>query len=267
MTREEINYHNRLWYKKTYEALIDKGLNRILEDNIYTEKHHILPKCMGGKDEENNYVIFTAREHIIAHMLLSCMYPDNIKLCCAVIAMTMSSKYTNRLNQRVSTKLLSKFRENLSILQKGKIFSKNHRAKISNAKIGKKRKPFTEDTKNKISKSKKNKSYGTKIIDPKGALYNTIAECSKVYKVSQSTLKYWAVSIPERGFKLFNEDLDDINNFNLVSSFNHPRATKVQGPDGTIYGSLTECARATKHDRHAIANWIKTRPEKGFKYI
>ena len=71
MTREEINYHNRLWYKKTYEALIDKGLNRVLKDNIYTEKHHILPKCMGGKDEENNYVIFTAREHIIAHMLLS----------------------------------------------------------------------------------------------------------------------------------------------------------------------------------------------------
>lgn len=36
----------------------------------YTEKHHILPVCMGGLNEEVNLVRLTAREHFIAHWLL-----------------------------------------------------------------------------------------------------------------------------------------------------------------------------------------------------
>lgn len=36
----------------------------------YTEKHHILPKSMGGSNEEENLVKLTAREHYIAHLLL-----------------------------------------------------------------------------------------------------------------------------------------------------------------------------------------------------
>ena len=76
----DIEYHNRIWYLKTYEALITKALERGLfkkDLNYYTEKHHILPRCMNGEDEINNYVLLTYREHIIAHMLLSKMYPEN----------------------------------------------------------------------------------------------------------------------------------------------------------------------------------------------
>lgn len=50
--KEEIQYHNRIWYLKTYEALITKALKRGLSRkklDYYTEKHHILPKCMNGK--------------------------------------------------------------------------------------------------------------------------------------------------------------------------------------------------------------------------
>lgn len=34
------------------------------------EKHHILPKSMGGSDEETNLVMLTYREHYICHWLL-----------------------------------------------------------------------------------------------------------------------------------------------------------------------------------------------------
>jgi hypothetical protein len=36
----------------------------------YSETHHILPKCLGGKDK-NNLVKLTAKEHYIAHALLT----------------------------------------------------------------------------------------------------------------------------------------------------------------------------------------------------
>lgn len=51
MTQEEIKYHNQLWYYKTYNQLIDKCIQLESDgypEDMYTEVHHILPKCMGG---------------------------------------------------------------------------------------------------------------------------------------------------------------------------------------------------------------------------
>jgi hypothetical protein len=65
-------------YQKIYNQLVERGKNRITEE--YTEKHHIIPKCMGGGNEIENIVKLTAREHFIAHWLLSRLYPNNIKI-------------------------------------------------------------------------------------------------------------------------------------------------------------------------------------------
>lgn len=50
----EDNYRNRLKYYKIYNNLIDKGLkrelNRSISSDVYYEKHHILPKCIGGNN-------------------------------------------------------------------------------------------------------------------------------------------------------------------------------------------------------------------------
>lgn len=40
----------------------------------YKENHHILPRCLGGKDEKENLVYLTGREHWIAHLLLHKIY-------------------------------------------------------------------------------------------------------------------------------------------------------------------------------------------------
>ena len=57
-------------YSIWYEYLVLKAKNRILPADIYREKHHILPHCMGGKKNPDNLVELTAREHYIAHLLL-----------------------------------------------------------------------------------------------------------------------------------------------------------------------------------------------------
>jgi hypothetical protein len=46
----------------------------------YVEKHHIIPKCLGGSDLEENICFLSAREHFIAHFLLVKLYPNNGKL-------------------------------------------------------------------------------------------------------------------------------------------------------------------------------------------
>ena len=51
----------------------------------YCERHHILPKCMGGGNERDNLIDLYAREHFIAHKLLALENPDNIKLQLAYI--------------------------------------------------------------------------------------------------------------------------------------------------------------------------------------
>lgn len=57
-------------HKKIYDKLIKKA---VLRENIigYSEKHHIVPICLGGSDEKFNLVKLTAREHFIAHYLLA----------------------------------------------------------------------------------------------------------------------------------------------------------------------------------------------------
>lgn len=60
-------------YNNWYTSLIASALNREIDQSVYTEKHHIIPKCMGGPDTPDNLVRLTAKEHFIAHLLLSKM--------------------------------------------------------------------------------------------------------------------------------------------------------------------------------------------------
>lgn len=65
--------HNK--YTKCYYRLINKILkeNRIKNKNCYYEKHHIIPRSLGGNDEKFNLVLVIPREHFILHWLLTKM--------------------------------------------------------------------------------------------------------------------------------------------------------------------------------------------------
>lgn len=89
-----MNYH------KIYDQIIDKARNRTLESEIYTETHHILPRCMGGGDDSLNLVDLTAREHFIAHWLLVKMYPDVWKLYFAFFQMTKKHSHQRIVSSR-----------------------------------------------------------------------------------------------------------------------------------------------------------------------
>ncbi len=57
-------------YQKVYDDLIAKCQKRQFVDG-YKERHHIVPKSLGGSNDSSNLVDLTAREHFIAHFLLA----------------------------------------------------------------------------------------------------------------------------------------------------------------------------------------------------
>jgi len=63
-------------YKKIYDSIIEKRKLETPQD-CYTEKHHIIPKSLGGDNNKDNLIILTSREHFICHYLLSKIYPKN----------------------------------------------------------------------------------------------------------------------------------------------------------------------------------------------
>lgn len=77
-------------YLKLYDNLCKRGQERVLES--YTEKHHVVPRCIGGSDSANNLTELTWREHQLAHKLLTKIYPDNTKLAIAAIRMRATTK-------------------------------------------------------------------------------------------------------------------------------------------------------------------------------
>lgn len=64
-----------------YDKFILKYVNQEFETGVYTEKHHITPKHMGGTDDKSNFIRLTYRQHILAHLLLYRKYKKYEDLC------------------------------------------------------------------------------------------------------------------------------------------------------------------------------------------
>lgn len=67
----------------SYEEFIQNILDtrgRFYCGDEYHERHHIIPKCMDGTNDDDNLIDLSAREHFEAHRLLALENPDNEKL-------------------------------------------------------------------------------------------------------------------------------------------------------------------------------------------
>lgn len=87
-------------YKKIYTTLIMSRqlLGRKKNADVYFEKHHVLPKCLGGTNANENTVLLTAKEHFIAHLLLTKCYTgeEKSKMTYALFQMFRSAKNHRR---------------------------------------------------------------------------------------------------------------------------------------------------------------------------
>ena len=74
---------------------------------------------MGGGDTPNNIVALTAKEHYVAHLLLTRMYPHHHGVVMAFNMMLVSSQFNNRVNGRIYTTLKEKLSQAMKYNQRG----------------------------------------------------------------------------------------------------------------------------------------------------
>ena len=118
----------------------------------YSERHHIIPKCLGGSNKKDNLVILTAREHFVCHHLLTKMVNstrEKFQLSKAFNCMLyMTSPVQDRY--KVSSRKFESFKKNYS-----KMFSEQQRGD-KNHMYGK---THTPETLAKIAIARANSNY------------------------------------------------------------------------------------------------------------
>ncbi len=68
----------------------------------YREKHHIIPKCLGGTDDSWNIVELTYEEHIEAHLILHLLNPNHTGLMHAYYMMAGMTKKARQATIKIA---------------------------------------------------------------------------------------------------------------------------------------------------------------------
>lgn len=175
-------------YQKIYINLMDRARGRVSQG--YVEKHHIVPRCLGGANFKENIVNLYPEEHYLAHLLLCKLNKGNSKLLYAAMNMTSGSlinngKRNNKVygwlrkqyaksisgdnnparhipdlqkeaaKKRVGQKRSEETKIRMSIAQKGRTFSEETKHKMS--EVAKNRSPISEETRQRLKKRAPNK--------------------------------------------------------------------------------------------------------------
>lgn len=120
-------------YQLHYDKLISTRYKRIREKNIYYEQHHIVPKSMGGLNDEHNLVYLTAREHFIAHWLLWRIY-RNKEMAYAFRCMFKFNNHDNKFSSIAYSEMKEAYSKELGNFNR----SEKSRARMSKLMIGNK---------------------------------------------------------------------------------------------------------------------------------
>lgn len=141
-----MSMFNENKYTKWYNNIISSAKNR-LDSGMYSETHHIIPRSLGGNNTKENLVRLTAREHFLCHYLLTKMTQGQsyYKMCFAFNSIRRSSSNQER---SLTARQYETIRRVVSL-------ARSEFLKGNTYNLGKKRGPMSDETKRKISESKK----------------------------------------------------------------------------------------------------------------
>jgi hypothetical protein len=120
-------------YRRWYFSIIENAKNRNY-DKLLHERHHIIPKSLGGTNNKENIVCLYYREHFICHWLLVKFTTSDAKgkMCSALRMMMNASVHNKRI---ISNKHYEIARSALSRTKRK--MSKEFKQKQSELKMGK----------------------------------------------------------------------------------------------------------------------------------
>lgn len=130
------NQHHLARYNKFISALKEQTVEG------YSENHHIVPRSHGGSSRKDNLIVLTPRQHFIAHRMLWKAYGGSMAR--AYFMMSATGKYG-----KIGSKTYAMAREDYSkqvVIQMAvkpniPAFTPEHRAKLRQAKLGRKLSP------------------------------------------------------------------------------------------------------------------------------
>jgi hypothetical protein len=184
-------------YLRIYNEIIERAKNRI--NDGYVEKHHIIPKSMGGSNKISNIVELTPREHFLVHWLLYRIYPQNQSMIYSFWMMSNRFKNVSSSAYEESKIAFSKATSDRMRGENHPMFNKNHSDETID-KISYSRKlqgnnwngkTHTVESKLKMSESAKNKNMSE---DAKSSRNKKMSESALGVKKSKEHRKNIALS-------------------------------------------------------------------------
>lgn len=221
----------------TYQEFINNIINtrgRFNCLNEYHERHHIIPKCMGGKDNEENLIDLYAKEHFIAHKLLAQENPNNTSLIQAYAIMA----FTKNKDEK--------------------------RYELTPEEYEEARKTYSRSLKEKYKNKENHPCYGTHISEERKQLISKVNKGNKYClgrKLSEETKK--KIGDANRNPSPETRKKKSEVRKGKQTRGENPRAKKVQRlSDNKIYNCILDAAEDNHVNRCTITDWIKK--EKGF---
>lgn len=223
-------------YQKIYNQLIDRAKIRNLK-GVYFERHHIIPRAHGGNNKKENLVKLTAREHLLAHLLLWKIHKDS-SMACAVWFMAHTRGI--RINSHTYETLRIQQSIYVANKMKGRIVTQHTRDLIGKAHIGK---IVSQSTKDLISVSRQGS-----IRKPKGYKHSM----SEEEKLRRSNRKGKGLGNPGFVGTHTPESIDKMR----AKKENHPPTNfKRMSANGIIFPS----AVAASKELGVTYNWLMRR--------
>jgi hypothetical protein len=119
--------NNIMNYLSIYNSIMQQARNRTLEHGF--ERHHVIPKSLGGANNLSNLVQLTLREHFVAHKLLTRIHtgPAQKKMWFAYYRLCNRHRHTT---SRMYEQAKLQAKQYLSEIHTGKTISESHKKAI-----------------------------------------------------------------------------------------------------------------------------------------
>lgn len=229
-------------YEKIYNQIIERAKSRTVEG--YTEKHHIIPKCLGGTNDKTNIVKLYAKEHYICHKLLCEIHPNETKLKWAFWRMCNIGEHKNQIRSyKITSVEYQRIKTEISKIQSERV--KNYSKELRNI-ISKKG-----------SETKRGKPSGKKgISNPK---HSEWMKNNNPFKGKTHSNEH------KQKLKVINSKPKTEEHKRKISETlkgNKPGNMRQIIIDGVIYESLSEASRQLLLPLSTIKNRLKSNSKK-----
>jgi hypothetical protein len=222
-------------YTSIYYQIIENARNKSILTDDYKERHHVVPKSLGGSNDPSNLVELTAREHFICHRLLVKMTTGDNKRKMAWAVRRMLTGINNYHKRHLpNSKKYEHIRIHTNREIQGWFHSEETKKHLSSVLKGRK---FSKETIEKMSLARKGKKQPDHVA-------HRLRTANLGKSMSTESKRKLSKSLTGRIISEEARKNMSLNHANF-SGGNNPRAKKwkIQDPNGKTYiveGEMTE---------------------------